>query len=232
MLLYSSKYIIMNCIRLTEIIALSLYLVISLYLNKLLERKILNPIVPEKEQIAYNNKQRLLFSLPALLIAVFLLNLNISLLQKLFNFTFCYILLLLARIDRHYFLLPDRLTYTVLWISLAISPFNLTSPINSIYGACIGYSSLFIINAVYLWLQNQDGIGRGDCKLFAALGALLGCNTLAITLSLATLLALTCSAHLILLNRNWRQVKIPFGSYLCYSGIVMLLYQLYSLNSF
>jgi prepilin signal peptidase PulO-like enzyme (type II secretory pathway) len=222
----------MISITLSYIITSATLMLASLHLNQALERFVLNYIIPSDKQINYNKKQQLLFLMQMLLPAFFLLNLKITLLQKLFNFIFFFLLLLLARIDRHYFLLPDRLTYTVLWVSLAVSPFNITSPINSIYGACIGYSSIFIINAVYFWFQNQDGIGRGDCKLFAALGALLGWQTLPITLTLATFLALIFSTHLVLFNRNWRQVKIPFGSYLCYSGIVMLLYQLYSLNSF
>lgn len=105
---------------------------------------------------------------------------------------FSALLSILADIDRRYLLLPDSLVFTVLCSGLLFAAcFPALSLDARIAGICAGYSSLLIINYLYRYWRNTEGIGGGDMKLLAALGAWCGWQALAGIIVVATLLALS-----------------------------------------
>lgn len=105
-------------------------------------------------------------------------------------FSYCYglALSLLVIIDLQYLLLPDCLTQSLLWLGLAFNSVNgFVSPSTAIFGAMIGYGLLYLIDLTYYWVYRQHGLGRGDCKLMAAIGALLGYQVIPFVLIIASI---------------------------------------------
>ncbi|GAA0490105.1 hypothetical protein GCM10009413_26860 [Tatumella punctata] len=133
---------------------------------------------------------------------------------------FSALLSILADIDRRYLLLPDSLVFTVLCSGLLFAAcFPALSLDARIAGICAGYSSLLIINYLYRYWRNTEGIGGGDMKLLAALGAWCGWQALAGIIVVATLLALStlcCQGRLrVSLQKN---TPLPLGFYLAIAG--------------
>ena len=109
-------------------------------------------------------------------------------------FSYCYglALSLLVIIDLQYLLLPDCLTQSLLWLGLAFNSVNgIASPSTAILGAMIGYGLLYLIDLTYYGLYRQHGLGRGDCKLMAATGALLGYQSIPVVLCIASISTLS-----------------------------------------
>ena len=137
----------------------------------------------------------------------------------------CATLLALAWIDAETFWLPDLLTLPLLWagllfVSLA-SPWQLTE---SLWGAAAGYDGLAGLNAGYRAWRGQPGLGGGDAKLLAALGAWLGWQALPIVLLLSSLVGAIIGIGLILLRNHHQGKPIPFGPYLAIAGWIALLW--------
>ena len=105
-------------------------------------------------------------------------------------FFYCYglALSLLVIIDLQYLLLPDCLTQSLVWLGLAFNGMSgFVSPSSAIFGAMIGYGLLYLINLTYYGIYRQHGLGRGDCKLMGAVGALLGYQAIPIVLCIASI---------------------------------------------
>ncbi|MCT4700497.1 prepilin peptidase [Enterobacteriaceae bacterium H20N1] len=123
---------------------------------------------------------------------------------------FASLLLALAVIDYQHMLLPDALTLPLVWSGLLLNatPFGLVSLHSALYGAVSGYLSLWMLQILYRWLKKQEGMGGGDLKLFAALGAWLGVESVNGVALIASLLMLV--AFLAISNPKKNRL-LPFG---------------------
>jgi prepilin signal peptidase PulO-like enzyme (type II secretory pathway) len=142
-------------------------------------------------------------------------------------------LLVLSWIDFKTLRLPDKLTLSLLWLGLGINAFSLWVPAETaIIGAIAAYLSFFGISQGYVWLRNKEGLGLGDAKLLAAIGAWLGWQVLpAVVLSAASLnlfWALIC--FLRAPQKKLSARYFPFGPALAMSAIVTMTMQLLTLK--
>ncbi|OWF65897.1 hypothetical protein B6A14_09065 [Polynucleobacter hirudinilacicola] len=137
------------------------------------------------------------------------------------------LLIILFYIDLETYYLPDCFTYSVLWLGLLGSAFDLLplAPVDAILGAAVGYLLPWLINFLYWLWRGRDGFGGGDFKLLGALGAWLGAITIMPILGLATVLALMGVGLQMLLNRErWNPERmLPFGPFLILAGVIFLL---------
>lgn len=145
-----------------------------------------------------------------------------ALLAWLFIIFYIGILLRLTWIDYRYMLLPDNLTYSLLWSGLlyhiCIAPEHLTA---SVLGAMGGYLSLWALYWIYYFCRKCEGIGYGDMKLLAALGAWHGWQNLGwITLAAASSGLLSVLVANSLFNKRFSltTTPLPFGPNLAIAG--------------
>jgi leader peptidase (prepilin peptidase) / N-methyltransferase len=140
-------------------------------------------------------------------------------------------LIALAFIDIDHQLLPDDLTLPLLWLGLFFSlwqgradgtvvPVDVRS---SLIGAMAGYASLWSVYHLFRLVTGKEGMGYGDFKLFAALGAWLGWQMLLPIILLAAVAGALIGLALIALKGRHRSSPIPFGPFLAASGWLMLL---------
>lgn len=109
-------------------------------------------------------------------------------------FFFCWALLVLGLIDYQYQLLPDALTLPVMWLGLIMQlgeSTKFTGMANAIWGCVIGYLFFRFLNYVFYRLKGVEGLGRGDMKLMAMIGAWFGLIALPVIMFVACILALT-----------------------------------------
>ncbi|MDE2149621.1 MAG: prepilin peptidase [Gammaproteobacteria bacterium] len=138
---------------------------------------------------------------------------------------FGWMLLVLTAIDLRTQLLPDTLTLPLLWLGLLLSSARLfVAPGAAIVGAAVGYGLLWLVFHGYRLATGKDGMGHGDFKLLAALGAWLGAAQLPLLLLLASAAGALVGVGLILLRGHDRRVPIAFGPYLAAAGWLLLLY--------
>ena len=134
-------------------------------------------------------------------------------------------LITLAVIDMDTQLLPDDITLPLLWLGLL---FNLTTgfvPLaDAVIGAVAGYLLLWSLYWGFKLLTGKEGMGYGDFKLLAALGAWLGWQSLPMILLLSSLVGAVVGIGLILLTRRGREVPIPYGPYLAAAGWISLVW--------
>jgi leader peptidase (prepilin peptidase)/N-methyltransferase len=134
-------------------------------------------------------------------------------------------LIALVLIDYDTQLLPDVITLPLLWIGLLLSlPGLFTDSHSAILGAALGYGSLWTIFQLFRLVTGKEGIGFGDFKLFAALGAWLGWQYLPQIILLSACTGALVGTALILSKRHERQVPIPFGPYLAVAGWISLMW--------
>jgi len=130
---------------------------------------------------------------------------------------------LLAWIDAETGYLPDRLTLPLLWLGLLVNlDYTFTSLPLAVLGAALGYGSLWLLNYVFLLLTGRAGMGHGDFKLLAALGAWLGATALPGMVLSASVLGLLAALLLRLSGRLEAGQAIHFGPYLVLGSWVML----------
>lgn len=141
----------------------------------------------------------------------------------------CLILVLvyLAYIDLRTFRLPDAITFPLILCGLMVSGFSnlgFVSFQDSAIGAVTGYTSLWLLNLLYRLVKKQDGIGMGDAKLLAALGAWFGWYTLPSILLVASLSGLLGGLVWLQWNKQNHRSAFPFGPFLAIAGIIELLW--------
>ena len=135
------------------------------------------------------------------------------------------LLIALAGIDIDHQLLPDELTFFVLWSGLFASLFNVfTDPVSSIIGALAGYLSLWTIFHVFRLLTGKEGMGYGDFKLLAAMGAWMGWQMLPLIILLASLVGAVIGVSMIAFKRHQASKPMPFGPFIALAGWVALLW--------
>jgi len=134
-------------------------------------------------------------------------------------------LVALTAIDFDTQLLPDDITLPLLWIGLALNAFNVYSDVKSaVIGAIAGYMTLWTVYWAFKLLTGKEGMGYGDFKLLAALGAWLGWQMLPLTILLSSLVGAAVGIGLMVFARHGRDVPIPFGPYLAAAGCVALIW--------
>jgi len=134
---------------------------------------------------------------------------------------FLWTLLALAVIDARTLLLPDRLTLGLLWVGLLANAAGYGGGVflpDAVFGAAAGYASLATVAWGYARLTGREGMGLGDAKLLAALGAWLGWMVLPLIVLLASLLALLVGGLALLRGRADRHTALPFGPFLALAG--------------
>ncbi|NOT85211.1 MAG: prepilin peptidase [Methylococcaceae bacterium] len=137
--------------------------------------------------------------------------------------TWC--LIALSFIDIDHQLLPDSMTLPMMWLGLGLSEYGLfTSTDSSIIGAMAGYLSLWGIYWVFKLITGKEGMGYGDFKLLALLGAWLGWQYLPVIVLLSSLVGAVIGVAMILFANKDRTIAIPFGPYLAAAGWIALLW--------
>lgn len=151
--------------------------------------------------------------------------------QTLFALLFTWSLVALTVIDIDHTLLPDAITLPLLWLGLVLSVFwapGLTppapvDPVSAIVGAAAGYLLLWSVYWAFKLATGKEGMGYGDFKLLAALGAWMGWKALLPIVLLSSVVGAVVGIALIVLARRGREVPIPFGPYLATAGLIVFL---------
>lgn len=145
--------------------------------------------------------------------------------QLVFAAILSWSLICLAFIDFEHHFLPDDITLPVLWLGLIINMFGLFTDIySSLLGAILGYGVLWIIFVVFKLLTGKEGMGYGDFKLLAMLGAWLGWQQLPFIILASSLTGVITGLSLILFSGQNRSTPFPFGPSLAAAGWVALLW--------
>lgn len=153
---------------------------------------------------------------------VYLYGLNTVSLAVVF---FTWVLICLTLIDYDTQLLPDNITLPLLWLGLLINSFGtFTSLHMAVAGAMVGYLSLWSIYWVFKLLTGKEGMGYGDFKLLAALGAWAGVDQLPLIILFSSLVGAIFGIMMIVLKQHERQNPIPFGPYLAVAGWITLIW--------
>lgn len=140
-------------------------------------------------------------------------------------FLFGWLLLAAALIDLKTTILPDVLTLPLMWLGLLMAVFGLNPAVSlndAVLGAAGGYLALWSVFWLFKLATGKDGMGYGDFKLLAALGAWLGWQSLAMILLLSAGVGAVIGIGMILLLRHDRRIPIPFGPYLAGAGLIAL----------
>ncbi len=132
-------------------------------------------------------------------------------------------LIALTVIDFDTQLLPDSITLPLLWFGLA---FNLLGTYvdlpSAVVGAMVGYLSLWLVFWLFKLVTGKEGMGYGDFKLLAALGAWLGWQMLPVVVLLSSIVGAAIGIGLIVTSRHGRNTPIPFGPFLAIAGLIAL----------
>jgi leader peptidase (prepilin peptidase) / N-methyltransferase len=138
---------------------------------------------------------------------------------------FAYLLIAMTFIDADTKLLPDDLTYPLLWAGLLVNLNGTFVPLaDAVIGAAAGYLVLWSVYWLFKLLTGKEGMGYGDFKLLAALGAWLGWMMLPTIILLSSVVGAVVGICLILFARRARDNPIPFGPYLAAAGMIALLF--------
>ncbi|NIN36943.1 MAG: prepilin peptidase [Gammaproteobacteria bacterium] len=145
--------------------------------------------------------------------------------QTLFICLLTWALISLTMIDFDKQLLPDDITLPFLWLGLLCNLFDMfTSLQASVIGASLGYGILWSIFILFKLLTGKEGMGHGDFKLLAMLGAWMGWQSLPLIILLASLSGSIIGILIIIFRGHERTIPIPFGPYLAISGWISLIW--------
>ena len=136
---------------------------------------------------------------------------------------FVFAMVALTFIDLDTFYLPDDITLPLLWAGLLI---NLESTYvdlpSAVMGAACGYLALWSVFWLFKWITGKEGMGYGDFKLLAAIGAWLGWQMLPLVILLSSLVGALIGIGLMIFAKHGRETPIPFGPYLAIAGMIAL----------
>lgn len=138
-------------------------------------------------------------------------------------FTWCLVSLTFIDIDHQ--LLPDRIVLPLLWLGLLINTQNsFTSLSSAVWGAALGYLILWSIYWTFKLITGKEGMGYGDFKLLAALGAWCGATSLPLIILLSSVTGVILTVVLMISRKHEAQNPLPFGPYLAIAGWIALLW--------
>lgn len=141
------------------------------------------------------------------------------------SLAFAYVLIAMTFIDADTQLLPDDLTLPLLWAGLLVNLHAVFVPLNeAVIGAVAGYLCLWAVYWLFKLATGKEGMGYGDFKLLAALGAWLGWKMLPVIVLLSSLVGAIVGITLIAFTKRGRDNPIPFGPYLAAAGMLALVY--------
>lgn len=137
--------------------------------------------------------------------------------------TWCFVSLIFIDID--HMLLPDQITLPLLWLVLLASTQNLfLTPSQTIYGAVTGYLSLWSVFWLFKLLTGKEGMGHGDFKLMAIVGALVGMIKLPMVILMSSLVGALIGIGGILFANKDKNNPIPFGPYIAIAGWIVIMW--------
>jgi len=161
-------------------------------------------------------------------------------------FVFCAALIVLGLIDLDHRILPDRITLNGIWIGVLVSVYlaqpsplvarifrmfgveamdpRIMALLASLLGAVVGGGLLWAVAEAYLRFRGIEGMGFGDVKMMAMVGAFLGAPLALLTIMLGSLLGSVIGLIFIRFANKTRQYELPFGTFLSMAGIVAVLY--------
>jgi leader peptidase (prepilin peptidase)/N-methyltransferase len=138
---------------------------------------------------------------------------------------FTWTLIALTFIDLDYHILPDQLTFFLLGLGLFLSLFSLfCSPQDAIIGLLAGYLVFAITQWLFKLVTGKIGMGQGDFKFLAALGAFLGWQMLPIIILLASISGIIIGVTHMIIKHQFKSVPLPFGPYLSVAGWISLMW--------
>lgn len=137
---------------------------------------------------------------------------------------FAALLICLFLIDMDTQILPDDLNYTLLWLGLLVSTLGWTVPlVSAVWGAALGYGVFWLIFQLFKLATGKEGMGYGDFKLLAALGAWLGAPYLLAIILMASIVGAVIGILLLVVGRLAnKDIPMPFGPYLAGAGLLAL----------
>ncbi len=138
---------------------------------------------------------------------------------------FTWALISLTFIDVDHQLLPDRITLPLLWLGLLVNSQNLFTSLHSaVFGAVAGYLVLWSVYWLFKLVTGKEGMGYGDFKLLAALGAWCGISQIPLLILLSSVAGVLLAVLLMLFKRHEASNPLPFGPYLAIAGWIALLW--------
>ena len=138
---------------------------------------------------------------------------------------FAWMLIAMTFIDADTQLLPDDLTLPLLWLGLLVNLNGTFAPLpDAVIGAVLGYACLWLIFWAFKLATGKEGMGYGDFKLLAALGAWLGWKMLPVIVLLSSVVGAVVGIALIILAKRGRDIPMPFGPYLAGAGLLAMVY--------
>jgi leader peptidase (prepilin peptidase)/N-methyltransferase len=138
---------------------------------------------------------------------------------------FTWFLIALSGIDIKTHLLPDNLTFPFLWLGIIFNYFSTYTDLSSsVLGAIFGYLALWSVFHLFKLVTGKEGMGYGDFKLLAALGAWLGWQSLPLIILLSSAVGAVIGIFMIVTKLQERSQPIPFGPYLAVAGWIAMLY--------
>lgn len=138
---------------------------------------------------------------------------------------FAFLLIAMTFIDADTQMLPDDLTFPLLWAGLLVNINGTFVPLaDAVIGAAAGYLALWSVYWAFKLATGKEGMGYGDFKLLAALGAWLGWTMLPTIILLSSVVGALVGIVLIVFAKRGRDKPIPFGPYLAAAGVIALLY--------
>ncbi|HWS40403.1 MAG TPA: A24 family peptidase [Arenimonas sp.] len=133
-------------------------------------------------------------------------------------------LIALSGIDLRTSLLPDQITQPLLWLGLIASLYTVfVDPVTALLGASIGYLSLWLVTRTFKLLTGKDGMGAGDFKLLAALGAWCGFKAILPIVFLSSIVGAIIGGIWLATAGKHKDTQIPFGQYLAIAGWIQFM---------
>ena len=141
-------------------------------------------------------------------------------------------LVAISLIDADHQIIPDSIAIPLMWVGLIMSLFNplagagtlFIAPQDAVVGAVAGYLSLWSVYQLFKLVTGKEGMGYGDFKLLAALGAWLGWQALPTIILMSAVVGAIIGIALIIFRGRDRQIPIPFGPYLAAAGWITMLW--------
>lgn len=136
-----------------------------------------------------------------------------------------YVLIVQSYIDLKYQIIPDEITWPVLWIGIFFNLFGVfTELTTALLGAALGYLSLWLVYWMFFLATRKEGLGYGDFKLLAMLGAWLGWKMLPLIILLSSLLGSIIGIMAVIFMQRKFNKRMPFGPFLAIAGWIALIW--------